>query len=197
MAISNGVNDSGMFELNFNDERYLPFEGTGAVSDWTLTLPKASNRIDFSSISDVIIQIKYTATDGGEAFKQAVTELDAIRNYSGNLVVSMKQYFPVEWQQLKNTDSETMTFAVTENMFPTINYEGDLSIDSEGPVSSVISDNSDAIESTLTVGDWVEGNGDFPHGWDTTDWVLTFNTSDLQALDDVYLVIPYACQLAW
>ena len=33
IAISKGVDDSGLFELNFRDERYLPFEGTGAVSD--------------------------------------------------------------------------------------------------------------------------------------------------------------------
>jgi len=34
IAISKGVNDSGLFELSFNDDRYLPFEGTGAVSKW-------------------------------------------------------------------------------------------------------------------------------------------------------------------
>lgn len=27
MATSSGVNDSGLFELNFSDARYLPFEG--------------------------------------------------------------------------------------------------------------------------------------------------------------------------
>jgi hypothetical protein len=28
--------DAGMFELNFRDERYLPFEGAGAISEWRL-----------------------------------------------------------------------------------------------------------------------------------------------------------------
>jgi hypothetical protein len=32
IAISRGVDDSGMFQLDFRDERYLPFEGTGAIS---------------------------------------------------------------------------------------------------------------------------------------------------------------------
>jgi hypothetical protein len=27
-----------MFELNFRDERYLPFEGAGAISTWQLEL---------------------------------------------------------------------------------------------------------------------------------------------------------------
>ena len=43
IAISKASNDSGLFELNFNDLRYLPFEGTGAVSTWELKIPKASN----------------------------------------------------------------------------------------------------------------------------------------------------------
>jgi hypothetical protein len=32
IATSHAQNDSGMFELNFRDERYLPFEGAGAIS---------------------------------------------------------------------------------------------------------------------------------------------------------------------
>ncbi|MBW4680588.1 MAG: hypothetical protein KME19_10785 [Microcoleus vaginatus WJT46-NPBG5] len=68
IAISKGVNDSGLFVLNFQDERYLPFEGTGAISDWTLEMPKNSNdkndKIDFDSITDVIIILNYTARSG-------------------------------------------------------------------------------------------------------------------------------------
>jgi len=64
IAISKGVNDSGLFVLNFQDERYLPFEGTGAISDWTLSMPKATNQIDFDSITDVIITLSYTAMHG-------------------------------------------------------------------------------------------------------------------------------------
>jgi hypothetical protein len=38
IAASNAQNDSGMFKLSFRDERYLPFEGAGAVSQWLLEL---------------------------------------------------------------------------------------------------------------------------------------------------------------
>ena len=38
IAASSAQNDSGVFELNFRDERYLPFEGAGAVSEWSLEL---------------------------------------------------------------------------------------------------------------------------------------------------------------
>ncbi|HCT78022.1 MAG TPA: insecticidal toxin protein, partial [Micromonosporaceae bacterium] len=39
VVTSTGHNDSGMFEVNLRDERYLPFEGSGAVSEWRLELP--------------------------------------------------------------------------------------------------------------------------------------------------------------
>jgi Tc toxin complex TcA C-terminal TcB-binding domain len=39
IATSSGQNDSGTFELNFRDERYLPFEFAGAVSRWRIELP--------------------------------------------------------------------------------------------------------------------------------------------------------------
>jgi len=38
IAASSGQNDSGVFELSFRDERYLPFEGAGAISEWSLEL---------------------------------------------------------------------------------------------------------------------------------------------------------------
>ena len=57
IAISKGVRDSGLFELNFHDDRYLPFEGTGAVSRWKLDMPKKKDSIDHASISDVIIHL--------------------------------------------------------------------------------------------------------------------------------------------
>ncbi|KAH8796017.1 hypothetical protein F5882DRAFT_287560, partial [Hyaloscypha sp. PMI_1271] len=39
IAVCPGQNDSGVFELNFKDERYLPFEGAGVISKWQLDLP--------------------------------------------------------------------------------------------------------------------------------------------------------------
>ena len=40
IVTSSGQNDSGMFETNLRDERFLPFEGAGAESTWKLDLPK-------------------------------------------------------------------------------------------------------------------------------------------------------------
>ncbi|SDZ68359.1 neuraminidase-like domain-containing protein [Pseudomonas sp. NFIX28] len=67
VALSQGINDSGLFQLDFNDERYLPFEGTGVASKWKLTFPgwqdtpgNAAKTL-LESLDDVIIQVRYTA----------------------------------------------------------------------------------------------------------------------------------------
>ncbi len=67
IATSGAQNDSGVFELNFRDERYLPFENRGAVSKWELRLADEEQvrLFDFETISDVILQVRYTARDGG------------------------------------------------------------------------------------------------------------------------------------
>ena len=74
IALSQGINDSGLFELNFRDERYLPFEGTGAVSSWQLEIPPESNPGILESMTDVIMEIRYTTLAGDNAFKTAVAE---------------------------------------------------------------------------------------------------------------------------
>ena len=50
-----------MFEFNFRDERYMPFEGAGAISSWKVELPSGFRQFDYQTISDVIIHISYTA----------------------------------------------------------------------------------------------------------------------------------------
>ena len=111
IAISKGLDDSGLFELNFHDERYLPFEGTGALSTWELSLPKGANRsLDFTSISDVIIKLRYTALDGGDFFRQKVTNEDKVKQFSGCRLFSLRQEFSSDWRQfLSPTNAEAET----------------------------------------------------------------------------------------
>lgn len=62
IALSQGVGDSGLFELDFNDSRYLPFEGTGVESRWQLEFPGPRDML--ASLNDVIVQVRYTARRG-------------------------------------------------------------------------------------------------------------------------------------
>jgi hypothetical protein len=68
---SSGQRDSGLFELNFNDERYLPFEYICAVSRWCIELPSENNYFELNTISDAIIRLNYTAREGGELLRKA------------------------------------------------------------------------------------------------------------------------------
>ena len=61
IVTSGGSNDGGMFETNLRDERFLPFEGAGAESTWKLELPRDYPAFDYATISDVILDIRYTA----------------------------------------------------------------------------------------------------------------------------------------
>ena len=66
IALSTGVDDNGLFTLNFNDERYLPFEYTGAISQWQLTFPNPEAQKDLlESLTDIIVHVSYTARVGG------------------------------------------------------------------------------------------------------------------------------------
>ncbi|MBL0317462.1 MAG: hypothetical protein IPP69_17520 [Flavobacteriales bacterium] len=86
IATSSGQNDSGIFELNFKDERYLPFEGAGAISSWKLELPEI-HQFDYDTIADVILHVKYTSVDGGEqlrkeANKTISAQFNALKTWS-------------------------------------------------------------------------------------------------------------------
>lgn len=64
IAVSHGMNDSGQFVLDFNDARYLPFEGIPVNDGGSLTLsfPDATGRQKalLQSLNDIILHIRYT-----------------------------------------------------------------------------------------------------------------------------------------
>jgi hypothetical protein len=128
IVTSSAQNDSGMFELNFRDERYLPFEGAGAVSRWRIDMPKDCNAFDFDSISDVIIKLNYTAREGGEILKKAAKQ--AVQNAIADAdkaplarLFSAKHEFSTEWYRFlhpvdSTAPSQKLELALTPERFP-------------------------------------------------------------------------------
>jgi hypothetical protein len=118
IGTSSAQNDSGMFEVNFRDERYLPFEGAGVISTWSIELfndtefkdennqpdfGKPLRQFDYTTISDVILHIRYTARDGGTLKKAAI---DNLRQYftqdgttPGLRMFNLRQEFPTQWHR--------------------------------------------------------------------------------------------------
>jgi len=117
IATSNAQNDSGVFELNFRDERYLPFEGAGATSTWSLELMNdvSLRQFDYETISDVILHLKYTASDGGNAFKTAaIANLKQVITDAAGSGIPLSILFDVrheyfdEWHQFINSTSDSV-----------------------------------------------------------------------------------------
>ena len=107
-----------MFEGSAADDRYLPFEGTGAVSSWRLSLPRPSNRFDFRSITDVVLQLRHTAIDGGAKLRQDVTRLPAMRGYAGTDFYALAQRYSNDWFQFLQQPApgarETLSFTLAD-----------------------------------------------------------------------------------
>ncbi|WP_300730666.1 neuraminidase-like domain-containing protein [Pseudomonas sp.] len=78
IGISHGVDDRGLFNMDFGDERYYPFEGTGAVSSWQLHFPRHTSPEQaamLASLTDIIVHVRYLAVDGGIPFHNQVEAL--------------------------------------------------------------------------------------------------------------------------
>jgi len=111
IVTSSAQNDSGLFETNLRDERYLPFENSGVISEWQLELPANPSKgepaqFDYDTISDVILHLRYTAREGGGLLRNAaMTELDKLiqaGEAAGSVrLFSVRHEFPSEWHRFK------------------------------------------------------------------------------------------------
>ena len=130
IAASSAQNDSGMFELNFRDERYLPFEGAGAISTWQLELTQdaALRQFSYDTISDVILHVRYTSReDMGQFRDAAVSHLknDVLKSISPQLplyrLFDVMHEFPTEWYTFLHPQAgqpETCTLQLRMHHFP-------------------------------------------------------------------------------
>jgi Tc toxin complex TcA C-terminal TcB-binding domain len=112
IVTSSAQNDGGLFETNLRDERYLPFENSGAVSEWRLELPanpaKAEpQQFDYNTISDVILHIRYTAREGGGLLRSGAianlgTLMDEAQAAGSVRLFSVRHEFPTEWAKFQS-----------------------------------------------------------------------------------------------
>ena len=121
---SGANNDAGMFDFSFRDERYLPFEGGGAISEWRLELPSKIRAFNYDTISDVLLTISYTALDGDrtEAENALTTMLTNYGTDNGLFrLISMKHELPNAFHNLFNPqpgNPQFIEFAIESSHFP-------------------------------------------------------------------------------
>ena len=133
LAFSSAQADVGLFEPGLRDERYLPFEGIGAISSWKLDLSSSDLKLfDYLSIADVVLTIRYTATMGSDKFKKAASAsvldmlnaIDRGQGKCGGMCTSfdLRRDFSAEWQRFAATPPvggrHKMTARLNSEKFP-------------------------------------------------------------------------------
>jgi receptor-binding and translocation channel-forming TcA subunit of Tc toxin/ABC toxin-like protein/neuraminidase-like protein len=126
IVTSTGSGDSGLFETQLRDERFLPFEGAGVISRWRLELPGEYPQFDYSTISDVFLTIRYTARDGGDSLRDAATgSIETLlttpqqpdnEQLRFTVVLSCRSDFPTEWVRAR--DNSPLEIQIPKNFLP-------------------------------------------------------------------------------
>lgn len=206
IATSHGQNDSGMFELNFRDDRYLPFEGMGAASTWRLELPAEVKQFNYATISDVIIHLKYTAREGGGTLQAAANtslkeQLQKIKqglNESGfHIALNVKQDMTGKWHLLKKNG--TVDIVIDKSRLPYMIQSFDTAAIESIIMLAQIKDNPssftmnidgapadmarvDELQLCKVTNTEIELNNNFS---------LSVATSDIDKLEELLLIVKY------
>jgi peptidoglycan hydrolase-like protein with peptidoglycan-binding domain len=118
ISTSSGDDDSGLFSLDFGDERYLPFEGSGVCGTFVLELPQALRPFDYGTISDVVLNLRYTARHGGGGFRTMVQNglrerMNVLALKTGRTglfqAFDLRRDRPDVWHRLVTTGTATLT----------------------------------------------------------------------------------------
>jgi Tc toxin complex TcA C-terminal TcB-binding domain/Neuraminidase-like domain len=105
IATSEPQRDDGLFELSFQDDRYLPFEGAGAISSWRLEMNKELAQFDFRTIADVVLHVSYTAREdaalAGPARAEVKRQLGPTDQTTHGVVrvLDVRHEFPDAWHR--------------------------------------------------------------------------------------------------
>jgi Tc toxin complex TcA C-terminal TcB-binding domain/Neuraminidase-like domain/Hemopexin len=188
--VGEGEKNNGLFELRFDDERYLPFENTGAVSTWRLELNGKRGAYRVNALRDVIINLKYSAEQGGSAFASAVKGL--LKPYPTARFFDLAQEFPDQWAAFIDGETDELVIPLSRDLFPNMG-SGKISgifahydLAAPGSVSMVLNGDNALI---LKEGKFLPTNGLSISGRGV-EWMLTVS-GDKQIINNVGLVLGY------
>ena len=127
IVTSVAINDSGLFQADLRDPRYLPFERRGAVSRWHLKLTAMVEQFDPATLEDVTIHMRYTARDSGVAARTVsladigvgVATDGATPSFGGSVrIVSLLRDAPDDFAAAQTSDppSDYISVSVTAAM---------------------------------------------------------------------------------
>ena len=194
---STAQNDAGLFEPSMRDERFLPFEGAGAISTWRLDLPKEFETFNYDTISDVIFHLHYTARED-ETLRGAATT--AVKNLLATAsarplwrVFSLRHEFPGEWYRFVNSPTSaatTITVDLGAARFPYFAQSGQISICNAKVIAR--SKSATAPDFAIAPGLTLPGSGssEWTGQQDPGSWTLVTST-DPKTIEEVFVVLAY------
>ncbi len=100
IVTSGAHGDTGMFEANPREERYLPFEGAGAIGTFVLEFLGKPRAFDYDTVADVLLTIRHTARPEGDRAAAEKAAEQWLKNNSAR-VFSMRHEFGTEWAAFK------------------------------------------------------------------------------------------------
>lgn len=135
IATSTGQNDSGLFELNLRDERYLPWELHGAACRLRIEMSQENNFFPIEeTMTDLLIAVNHTTREGGEMLRRAANR-SAQRHLPGSgwCYFDVRHEFPDAWQMLQNSTKDKdegarLNLWLERKMFPYVPGASEVSI---------------------------------------------------------------------
>jgi len=212
IATSSAQNDSGVFELNFRDERYLPFEGAGVASTWSLELMEdpAMRQFDYETISDVILHLKYTSRESDalktaaiENLRQVIKDI-ATTGMPLSILFDVRHEFSNEWHQFINSTNNNiqLELPVSKDRLPFFAANNDVQV-YQITLLAKKKDMSDlnaipfntnlsmTFDITINLFKKVISNISIPITESEYIFSLTMDKTDVAKLDELFLVLNY------
>lgn len=197
IVTSAAQNDAGLFEPSMRDERFLPFEGAGAISTWRLDLPKELETFNYDTISDVIFHLRYTARDDETLRGAATTAVKALLATASARpllrLFSLRHEFTGEWNRFVNSPTSaatTMTVDLGAARFPYFAQGRQISICSAKVIAR--SKSAAAPDFAIAPGLTLPGSGssEWTGQQDPGSWTVG-TSADPKTIEEVFVVLAY------
>jgi hypothetical protein len=180
------------------DERYLPFEGAGAISRWKLELPIDFKTFDYGTISDVILHLRFTARSADALRDKATASLKRLLGDATApplfRLISLRHEFPTEWYRFVSSPAATVsmvTVSVDAMRFPYFVQGKNITVrqanvigrtESGTPPRFAVGPGPAAPD--LTQAEWTGQSGPGP-------WTVATD-ADPKVVEDVFVVLAYS-----
>lgn len=212
IALSGGVSDHGVFQLQGEGEFLNPFEGSGVDTSWEFRMEKAANPFDFGSIADVLFTIEYDALNSFTHRANVISQLNE-KPAPAALAISMKHNLPDQWFDLHHPEQTETPYTVSFHINPTdlapnIINDAELAVD-RVMVYAVMKDGSTFNHDLAVIHDDTEKLSSFVQGLalfhdlagspPTGEWTMEFsmdapggNAFDDDKVEDIMVIIHYS-----